>query len=100
MNIIDFDWDAIRVFIAVAEHQSVSKAAKDLSVSQPTAGRHISRLEDKLDLQLFDRRQTGFLLTEGGSVFLRQHRQCLKARLIFSVLSILKNSVLPIRFAE
>jgi DNA-binding transcriptional LysR family regulator len=66
MNDINFDWDAIRVFIAVAEHQSVSKAAKDLSVSQPTAGRHISRLEDKLDLQLFDRRQTGFLLTEGG----------------------------------
>ncbi|WP_415717242.1 LysR family transcriptional regulator [Roseibium sp.] len=66
MDIHDLDWDDIRMFLAVAEHQSVSKAANALSVSQPTAGRHISRLENQIGLQLFDRRQSGFALTESG----------------------------------
>ncbi|WP_298814420.1 LysR family transcriptional regulator [uncultured Roseibium sp.] len=66
MNDIDFDWDAIRVFLAVAENESLSRAAETLALSQPTVGRHIARLEDRLGVQLFDRRQTGYVLTEGG----------------------------------
>ncbi|WP_422375916.1 LysR family transcriptional regulator [Roseibium sp.] len=66
MNNSDFDWDAVRVFLAVAEHQSLSQAADTLSLSQPTVGRHVARLEDQLDVQLFDRRQTGYELTGAG----------------------------------
>ncbi len=66
MNITSFDWDAIRVFLAVAEHGSLSRAASELGQSQPTVGRHIARLEEQLDLALFDRRQTGYVLSEGG----------------------------------
>ncbi|WJS01055.1 LysR family transcriptional regulator [Roseibium aggregatum] len=66
MNETDFDWDAVRVFLAVAENQSLSKAAQVLCLSQPTVGRHIARLEEQLDVQLFDRRQTGYELTGGG----------------------------------
>lgn len=66
MNSDDFDWDAVRVFLAVAEHQSLSRAAETLNQSQPTVGRHVARLEDQLDVQLFDRRQTGYELTGAG----------------------------------
>lgn len=66
MNDFDFDWDTIRVFLAVAENESLSRAAETLALSQPTVGRHIARLEDRLGVQLFDRRQTGYVLTEGG----------------------------------
>ncbi|MES0808358.1 LysR family transcriptional regulator [Roseibium sp. SCPC15] len=63
---MDFDWDAIRIFLAVAEHQSLSSAAGELSLSQPTLGRQITRLEEQLNLRLFERRQTGFFLTDAG----------------------------------
>ncbi|MCK7614203.1 LysR family transcriptional regulator [Roseibium sediminicola] len=66
MNIDEFDWDSVRVFLAVAEHQSLSRAAETLALSQPTVGRHVARLEDQLDVQLFDRRQTGYELTGAG----------------------------------
>jgi len=62
----NMDWDSIRVFLAVAEQGSLSAAAQVLLVSQPTIGRQISRLEDQLGLRLFDRRQTGYELTEEG----------------------------------
>jgi DNA-binding transcriptional LysR family regulator len=74
MNSSDFDWDAVRVFLAVAEHQSLSRAAQELGLSQPTVGRHIARLEEKLDVQLFDRRQTGYDLTGGGRRLLQVAR--------------------------
>ncbi|WP_269582610.1 LysR family transcriptional regulator [Roseibium sp. Sym1] len=66
MNNDDFDWDAVRVFLAVAEHQSLSRAAETLNLSQPTVGRHVGRLEEQLEVQLFDRRQTGYELTGAG----------------------------------
>ncbi|WP_305985026.1 LysR family transcriptional regulator [Roseibium sp. MMSF_3544] len=66
MNSNQLNWDSVRVFLVVAEHQSLSGAAAQLSVSQPTLGRHISRLEDELNLKLFDRRQTGLFLTDSG----------------------------------
>ncbi|WP_428674237.1 LysR family transcriptional regulator [Roseibium sp.] len=66
MNNLNFDWDAIRVFLSVAEHNSLSRAAVELSLSQPTVGRHIARLEEQLDVTLFDRRQTGYFLTPAG----------------------------------
>ena len=66
MNNNAFDWDAIRVFLAVAEGQSLSAAAEQLSLSQPTVGRHVARLEEQLGLKLFDRHQSGYRLTPGG----------------------------------
>ncbi|MET1415122.1 LysR family transcriptional regulator [Roseibium sp. HPY-6] len=62
----NFDWNAIRAFLCVVEHGSLSGAARELDVSQPTLGRQISRLEQQLELRLFDRRQTGFELTDQG----------------------------------
>ncbi|WP_404401638.1 LysR family transcriptional regulator [Pelagibacterium halotolerans] len=53
-------------FAAVAEHGSLSAAARALGVSQPTIGRHIEALEIGLGAKLFERSLSGFTPTELG----------------------------------
>ena len=47
------DWDALRTFIAVARDGSLSGAARQLGLTQPTVGRHIDALEVALGAPLF-----------------------------------------------
>ncbi len=51
---------------AVAQAGSLSQAALGLRVSQPTVGRRIRALEDRLEARLFDRPASGYALTEAG----------------------------------
>jgi len=61
------DWDAYRYFLAVAQHGSLSAAARCLGVTQPTVGRKIERMEECLDARLFDRTAYGYRLTTAGN---------------------------------
>lgn len=61
------DWTLIRSFLAVARNGSLSAAARALSTTQPTIGRHINELEASLDVVLFQRSRDGFQLTEKGA---------------------------------
>ncbi len=58
-----FDWSLVRSFLAVLEHGSLLGAARALSASQPTLGRHISELEAQLGTALFERTGRGLLPT-------------------------------------
>ncbi|WP_299624664.1 LysR family transcriptional regulator [Pelagibius sp.] len=60
------DWDCFRYFLAVVEHKSLSAAARELGVTQPTVGRRIRDLENWLDARLFDRENLGYSLTPAG----------------------------------
>ena len=60
------DWSLIAAFLAVAEHGSLSAAARRLAVSQPTLGRRIAALEQQLGRDLFHRHARGLELTEDG----------------------------------
>ena len=62
----DLDWNLIRSFIAVAETGSLSAAARRLTASQPTLGRHVAELEQALGVVLFRRGRRGYELTEQG----------------------------------
>ena len=59
-----FNWDDIKVFVAVVETSSLSQAAKVLRMSQPTVGRRIQSLEDSLGFALFYRSPNGYEPTE------------------------------------
>jgi len=59
MNIAEPDWALWRSFAAVVEKGSLSAAARALSLSQPTLGRHIEALEHQLGSTLFERALTG-----------------------------------------
>lgn len=60
------EWGHVRTFLAVAETGSFSAAARVLSSSQPTVGRHIEALEADLGATLFTRHPLGMELTSAG----------------------------------
>jgi molybdate transport repressor ModE-like protein len=60
------DWDDFRFVLAIVRGGSVSAAAKQLGVDHATVIRRVDRLEHRLSAKLFDRRKTGYLLTEAG----------------------------------
>jgi len=53
------DWALWRSFSAVVANGSLSAAARELGISQPTVGRHIETLEADLGLSLFERTLSG-----------------------------------------
>ncbi|WP_444931024.1 LysR family transcriptional regulator [Microbulbifer sp. SSSA002] len=60
----------IVVFIAVAEYGSFTKAAVALNSTKSGAGKAIKKLEEELDLKLFNRTTRSISLTEEGKIFL------------------------------
>ena len=60
----------IRYFIAAAQFQNLSKAARVLNITQPALSKSISKLEDELDVTLFDRSGKSIALNEYGEKFL------------------------------
>ena len=60
----------INCFLAVAEHNSFSKAANALYVSQPAVSKNISTLEAEMGTVLFDRQGKYVVLTKAGEIFL------------------------------
>ena len=60
------DWDDLRVFLAVARGESLSRAGRLLRLDPATVGRRIARLEDALGVRLFARSAQGYALTEQG----------------------------------
>ena len=60
------DWDDLRVFLAVAQAASFTKAARRLGTVQTTVGRRIDRLEQRLGSKLFLRHRSGVKMTASG----------------------------------
>ncbi|MBT8257722.1 MAG: LysR family transcriptional regulator [Bacteroidia bacterium] len=58
--------------LAVAEHQNFTKAAEKCFVTQPTLSMQIQKLEDELDIQIFDRSKKPIELTEIGNKIVYQ----------------------------
>lgn len=56
----------LEYFCAVAQAQSISLAARQLYVAQPSLSRQIAQLESELGVQLFLRTNRGITLTESG----------------------------------
>lgn len=65
-----FEWSDLRHFLAVARGGSTLAAARALRVSQPTVVRRIAALEEALGISLFERRPSGYTLTEAGEALL------------------------------
>ncbi|MFV0410579.1 MAG: LysR family transcriptional regulator [Paracoccus sp. (in: a-proteobacteria)] len=61
------DWDDLRVFLAVARDNSLSRGAKRLAMDASTAGRRIVRLEAALGHALFLKSPQGYELTSEGA---------------------------------
>ena len=73
------EFDDIRAFVAVAEARSVSRAAREMYLTQPAVTRRVQRLERALGVALCDRRRRPFALTEAGQAVLERCRRVLHA---------------------
>lgn len=62
----------LKYVLAVAEHQNFTKAAEKTFVTQPTLSMQIQKLEDQLDVLIFDRTKKPIALTEIGKKIVQQ----------------------------
>jgi DNA-binding transcriptional LysR family regulator len=76
-------------FVAVAEEENLSRAARRLCVSQPPLTRRIQSLEDELGAPLFRRTARGMRLMPAGQSLLPHARQILDLARIDRVRAIL-----------
>jgi DNA-binding transcriptional LysR family regulator len=71
-------FQAMKVFVKVAEAGSLSGAARALDMSNPSVTRHIGDLEAYLHARLFNRSTRRLSLTETGAAYLERCRQVLQ----------------------
>ena len=57
-----------RIFYAVANTENISRAAKELYISQPAISKSIQKLEENLGVKLFERSSRGVTLTPEGEL--------------------------------
>ena len=63
---MNFDWDHIRIFLAVARSGQILAAAKVLKLDHATVSRRLNAFEGQLQARLFERSPAGCLLTPAG----------------------------------
>ncbi|RUY08749.1 LysR family transcriptional regulator, partial [Mesorhizobium sp. M2A.F.Ca.ET.040.01.1.1] len=69
--------DQLRIFVAVAEHGHMTKAAERLGISQSAASAAIRALETQHDVRLFNRVGRNIELAETGHRFLPEAKAVL-----------------------
>jgi DNA-binding transcriptional LysR family regulator len=63
---------ALAVFDSAARHQSYTRAAQELALTQSAVSRQIASLEEFLGVALFKRTRHGVFLTQAGTQYARQ----------------------------
>ncbi len=96
--------EQLRVFVAVAERQHVTRAAEALHIAQSAASASIAALEGRHGAKLFHRIGRGIELTEAGALFLAEARAVLAragaAELVLSELGGLKRGTLAVQASQ
>jgi LysR family glycine cleavage system transcriptional activator len=70
--------DLLPTFEAAARHLSFTAAAAELFLTQSAVSRQVQQLEQALDVQLFERKHRGLVLTEPGRLLQRTVTDCLE----------------------
>ena len=70
--------EQLRIFVAVADKQHVTQAARELNLTQSATSAAIAALEERYNIKLFDRVGRGIALTHTGRTFLAEARAVLK----------------------
>lgn len=65
---MNINLDLYKIFYYVAKNENITRAANELSISQPAISRSIKTLEDQLGMPLFIRKRDGVLLSEAGQL--------------------------------
>ena len=96
--------EQLRIFVAVAERQHVTRAAQALNLAQSAASHAIAALEAQHGTKLFNRVGRGIQLTEAGQAFLEEARavlaQAQRAELALSEFGSLKRGTLAVEASQ
>jgi DNA-binding transcriptional LysR family regulator len=69
--------EQLRIFVAVADREHVTQAARDLNLTQSATSAAVAALEARYQTKLFDRVGRRIALTEAGRLFLAEARAVL-----------------------
>jgi DNA-binding transcriptional LysR family regulator len=96
--------EQLRVFVAVAERQHVTRAAEALNLAQSAVSSAIAGLEARHEVKLFNRVGRGIELTQAGTLFLAEARAVLaraeSAELVLSELGGLERGTLVVQASQ
>lgn len=70
MSLDKFDY-----ILAVAEEQTLTRAAKQLYISQPALTNYINKLEEELGVKLFNRSVTPVQVTQAGALYIERMKR-------------------------
>ena len=73
MELID-----LKIFVAIVEEMSATRAANHLGMTQPGVSQHLSKLEDEINAKLFDRIGKKLELNDFGRMFLGKAKKLLQ----------------------
>ncbi|EGG99646.1 Transcriptional regulator2C LysR family2C in formaldehyde detoxification operon [gamma proteobacterium IMCC2047] len=73
-----FNWEGVTEFVAVAETESFTAAAKQLDISTAQVSRQVSALETRLATKLLHRTTRKVSVTEAGNIYYQRCRQILE----------------------
>ena len=96
--------EQLRIFVAVADREHVTEAARALNLAQSAASHAIAALEARHDTKLFDRVGRRIALTEAGRAFLAEARTILaqveRAELSLSAFGKLERGTLTVQASQ
>ncbi|MDR3538350.1 MAG: LysR family transcriptional regulator [Acetobacteraceae bacterium] len=96
--------EQLRVFVAVAEREHVTRAAEALGLAQSATSAAIAALEAQTGAKLFHRLGRGIALTEAGTLFLPEARAVLAraaaAELVLSELGGMQRGTLAVQASQ
>ena len=66
------DYNSLKYIICVDKHQSISKAAEELYLTQPNISKAIQSIEKEIGIQIFTRTSRGVTTTQKGKEFVKK----------------------------
>jgi DNA-binding transcriptional LysR family regulator len=85
----------LRAFVAIARAGSITRAARDLSITQPALSRTLSTLESAVGVRLIERTTTSMRLSPAGRAMLPRAEAALAA--VDDALDVARHAVWPLR---
>lgn len=74
---MNINLELYKVFYYVAKNESISRAANELSISQPAISKSIKTLEEQINTNLFVRKREGVELTEAGETIYKKIKEAM-----------------------
>lgn len=75
---MNINLELYKTFYYVAKNENISRAANELSISQPAISKAIKTLEELLNTTLFIRQRDGVVLTEAGNVIYKKIKEAME----------------------